>query len=320
MPRMWRNLLIVMALAVGLFAAFSIYSDLGKLGDRLGRFQPLAVGAALLLALANYGIRWVRWELYLARTGIKAPRLATTLVFVSGFVMSVTPGKIGELFKAALLKETAGAPMERTVPIVIAERVTDLVSLVVLAVIGVALYGVALNLVLAGAGMVAIALVVISWRRLSYAVIDVIGRPRAMRPIAAKLRQIYDNLGWLVRTGPLAWATALAVVAWLAECVGFALIVRSFPGAYVSLGLAMLIYAATTVAGALSFLPGGLIVTEASMVLLLVHSAQGLDKPAAVAATILTRLCTLWFGVIIGLCAFAAVRRAFPAAPRTAEK
>jgi uncharacterized protein (TIRG00374 family) len=94
--------------------------------------------------------------------------------------------------------------------------------------------------------------------------------------------------------------------------MGFALIVNGFPGAHVEAGLATLIYATTTVAGALSFLPGGLLVTEASMTLFLVASAHGLDRPAAVAATILTRLCTLWFAVVLGLVALVVLRRAKP--------
>jgi uncharacterized protein (TIRG00374 family) len=75
------------------------------------------------------------------------------------------------------------------------------------------------------------------------------------------------------------------------------------------LGLAILIYAVTTVAGALSFLPGGLLVTEAGMTLLLVQSARGVDEPTAVAATLLIRLATLWFAVLIGLIALTALRR-----------
>src|SRR5678809_962969 len=100
----------------------------------------------------------------------------------------------------------------------------------------------------------------------------------------------------------LALATALAVPAWGCECVGFAAIVNAFPGAHVDLGLAIVIYASTTIAGALSFLPGGLGVTEGGMILLLVEGASGLDRATALDATLLTRLATLWFAVLIGLC------------------
>jgi uncharacterized protein (TIRG00374 family) len=70
----------------------------------------------------------------------------------------------------------------------------------------------------------------------------------------------------------------------------------------------MVIYAATTIAGALSFLPGGLGVTEASMTMLLVHGAAHVDKATAVDATLLTRLATLWFAVLLGLVCLAFAR------------
>jgi glycosyltransferase 2 family protein len=316
MPRLWRNVLIVTALGVGVFAAISIYADLDKLGNRLAQFSMVSIVLALVLALGNYLIRWARWEGYLRRTGHKVPRTTSLLVFISGFAMSVTPGKVGELFKAALLRETAQSTMARTVPIVVAERVTDLISVVILGLVGVALYGVAVAMVVAGTVAMALGMLVIAYRPLAYGSIRFLEWMKISRKLTSKLRELYDNLAHLVKPAPLTWATAMGMAAWLCECLGFALIVRSFPGAQVPMGLAMLIYAATTVAGALSFLPGGLVVTEASMVLLLVRAAGGLDEPAAVAATILIRLCTLWFAVLLGLIALTLVKRAFPDAVR----
>jgi uncharacterized protein (TIRG00374 family) len=303
-------------LGVGVFAAISIYADLDKLGHRLKQFSMTATFFALLLALGNYFIRYVRWEGYLKRTRHPLKRTTSLLVFVSGFAMSVTPGKVGELFKAALLRETANSTMARTVPIVVAERVTDLIAVVILALIGVAMYGVAVSMVVAGTVAMVLGMIVLSYRPLAYGVVRFLEILKIPRKLTSKLRELYDNLTDLVKPVPLLSATALSMAAWLCECLGFALIVRSFPGAQVPLAMAMLIYMATTLAGALSFLPGGLVVTEASMVLLLVRAAGGLDEPAAVAATILIRLCTLWFAVLLGLVALSLVKRAFPDAVR----
>jgi glycosyltransferase 2 family protein len=309
---LYRRLLVVTIVAVAVFAAFSIYADVSQLGERLSQFAPMAVVLALLLALGNYVIRFWRWELYLRVVGARAPLGTSALVFLAGFAMSVTPGKLGELFKAVLLKEAAGTEATRVAPVVVAERATDLLALVILGIIGVAAYGVARPLVIVASAITLSAIFVLASRRASHAVIGLIGRLPRVGRIAPRLLESYEHLGALVRPRALLWATAFGVVAWLCECLGFAIIVDGFPGAHVPLGLATLIYAATTVAGALSFLPGGLLVTEGSMTLLLVASAQGLDRPAAVAATILTRLCTLWFAVILGLVALFILRRLRP--------
>lgn len=302
------------ALGVGVFGVLSVYQDLDAIGSRLRDFNPGLVALALMLAVGNYLIRFVRWQEYLRLTDHTLPKRTSGLIFVSGFSMSVTPGKVGEIFKAAMLRELTGSTMARTIPIVIAERATDLFSLVLLGLVGVLIYGVARSMVVAGTVAVVFGMVVMSYRPLAYGAFRLLEGMGVPTGLVRRLRELYDNLAHLLRPVPLAWGTALGGLAWLCECVGFALVIWAYPGASVNLGMAMLIYAATTIAGALSFLPGGLLVTEASMVVLLVRKAEGLDKPAAVAATLLVRLCTLWFAVIIGFIALAIFRKRYPSA------
>ena len=70
---------------------------------------------------------------------------------------------------------------------------------------------------------------------------------------------------------------------------------------------ALPIYAAATLVGAVTALPGGMVGTEGSMVALLQQS--GAVKSAASASTVLVRLITLWFAVALGLLALLALRR-----------
>lgn len=312
MTRTARRLVAVIALGVAVFAAVSIYGDTRELGARLARYSWWTFAAALALASFNYLVRFARWSLYLRHRGISVPRRTSAEIFVAGLALSVTPGKLGELIKSYLLRAAVGTPIATSAPIVIAERVTDLVALLLLGLVGFAFYGIAGATVLIGAALVALGLAVLAWPRLAHALIDLVTRPRRLAPRRDRLREAYAGLQALVRPWPLAWGTALGVIAWLAECVGFALIVGGFEGVGVPLALAMLIYASTTVAGALSFVPGGLLVTEAGMTLLLVSSSAGVDQATAAAATILTRLATLWFAVALGLVALALVRRRAP--------
>jgi uncharacterized protein (TIRG00374 family) len=316
--RTTRRLLVVIAGGAAVFAAVSIYGDVNQLGARLADFHWWTFAAALGLALTNYALRYARWALYLRNRDIAVPPRTSALVFVSGFALSVTPGKIGELIKSYLLRAILAIPIARSAPIVVAERVTDLIALLLLGLLGVALYGLAGSTVAAGGALVLAGLVVLAWPGLAHRLIDVATGPRRLARYRPRLREVYAGLAALVKPWPLTWASALGVLAWLAECIGFALIVSGFAGAHVPLALAILIYATTTVAGALSFLPGGLIVTDAGMTWLL-QSVHGADQATAAAATILTRLATLWFAVVIGLIALAMLRRHAPAAARTLD-
>src|SRR5262249_42945745 len=173
----------------------------------------------------------------------------------------------------------------------------------------VAIYGVAVNVVAACAAVVLFGLLVLAWPRLAHGIIEVTTTPQALRKLRDPAMRLYDGVAALNRPAMLAWSAVVGGAAWMCECVGFWLVLRGFPGTDVPLGLATLIYAATTIAGALSFLPGGLGVTEGAMTLLLVKSHRGVDNDTAVAAAILTRLATLWLAVALGVVAMALCRR-----------
>ncbi|MFT3695298.1 MAG: lysylphosphatidylglycerol synthase transmembrane domain-containing protein [Kofleriaceae bacterium] len=304
--RAWLWFAIALVIAV---AAFSMVGDVRHLGDRLTGFGWWAFFAALGLALANYVLRFVRWEIYLRRQEVRVPTTSSALVFGAGLSLSITPAKLGELVKSYLLREMHDIPAPRTAPIVVAERVTDLIALLVLAVIGVAQYGVDPTLVAIAGALIAFGLLLIAWPRPTRALIHMVTRPTKLRGLRTPLLETLDNLVLLCKPVPLVVATLIAIPAWACECVGFALICNAFPGMHVDLGLAVVIYAGTTIAGALSFLPGGLGVTEGAMTVALVDGAAHFDRASAVAATLLTRVATLWFAVVLGIAFLALARR-----------
>lgn len=304
-----RHRLLLLVGATAALALVALVGDVRNLGQRLHGVTWWYVGVALALTLCNYTTRWLRWWCYLRRQHVTVPLSSSVLVFGAGLSLAITPGKLGELAKSLLLHELHDVPMRQSAPIVLAERVTDLVGLLLIALCGVATYGVAPELVAAAALVVGAGLLLLAWPRLARAVLLLLTQPARLRGKRAALLAIYDDLATLCRPAPLTWATALAVPAWLCEGIGFALILLAFPETSVPVGLAILIYAATTIAGALSFLPGGLGVTEGAMTLLLVKGGGHIDPATAVAATLLTRFATLWFGVALGLVFMLVARR-----------
>jgi len=310
--RLTHRLLIGAALGVVVLVAATLYADVSKLGRHLEQFAWVILLPVLGLSLTNYLFRYLKWHYLLGRSGADVTPTHSLLVFLSGFSMGVTPGKIGELLKSYLLKRSHDIPMARTAPVVIAERITDLVALMLLCLVGVFTHatepGFRLLLGLCGLAVVVLTAILAS-RRLMNGLAGLLSRLPVLHRIAPKLREFSESMAALLTPGPLVLTTLLSVAAWLCECLGFWLVLRALPGGSVPLQLAIFIYAATTVLGALSFLPGGLGVTEGSMIVLLVRTAHAMTHSAAVAATILIRLCTLWFSVLVGVMALLVFRR-----------
>jgi uncharacterized protein (TIRG00374 family) len=307
-----RRLLAAMLLAVGVYGSFAVWRGIGKMEGELARFRWWAFGAACSLALGNYLVRWLKWEFYLARLRVRGVgRVDSLLTFLSGFVLTVTPGKVGEVFKSLVLFETHAVPVARTAPIVIAERVTDVIGVVILIVLG--SLGFSGGLIWAGLGAAAVVvlLVVVSHRGLSMAIIDFLQKmPGPFRRIGPKLHEAYDSLATMVKPANLVLPTVLSVLAWALECTALWVILRGF-GQDTGYGLATFFYATSTLAGALVPVPGGLGVTETSLQGQLQELGH-VPATTATAAMILVRFATLWFAVLVGFLALTTLRRRHP--------
>jgi uncharacterized protein (TIRG00374 family) len=155
-------------------------------------------------------------------------------------------------------------------------------------------------------GMVLAFLAVVSSRRLSMALLRAVTRLPGLSRLGHKLEEFYESTAALFRPGPLLAATLLSVAAWLCECFGFYLVLGGFPGSHAPLLLAVFIYSATTLGVVVS--AGGLGVTEGGMTALLSYTATFTTATAG-AATLIIRLCTLWFAVLVGVIALLAFRR-----------
>jgi uncharacterized protein (TIRG00374 family) len=307
-----RKFLIGAVLGVIVVAAMLLYADVNKLMASLEVFNWWMLGPVIGLTLVNYALRFIKWHWYLKILGAKVSVGDSALVFVSGLSMAITPGKFGELIKAYLLSERAGVPATTTAPVVVGERLTDFIALIVLALTGVAStrFGVSVMAV-SIVGTLAF-LGIIASKRLSLTLIDWIAKLPLGSRIAPKLKEMYEAMSRLVRPTPLIVTTFLSVAAWFCECVGFYLILSGLPGVSLDLETATFVYAFATIFGAVTMLPGGLGVTDGSMITMTTSFGLAKSNPIATAATLLIRVCTLWFAVAIGLVGLAIFRKTTP--------
>ncbi len=307
-----RKVLFAMLLGVGVYFGLALYSGLDKLRDSLAVFRPESFLIACGLAFGNYVLRFFKWEYYLARLEIRGvPKLDSFLTFLSGFVLTVTPGKVGEVFKSLVLFETQGVPMTKTAPIVVAERATDVIGIVALIVFG--SLGFEGGLVWAGIGsaLVLALLVIVGNKKLSMSLIELVARiPGRVGTIAPKLEAAYGSLATMLRPRNLIVPSMLSAAAWTLECLALWVLLRGF-GQTTSLPLATFFYATSTLIGAIIPVPGGLGVTESALMGQMT-TLGGVEKGIATAAMILVRFATLWFAVVVGFLALTWMKRRHP--------
>jgi len=307
-----RRILAAMLLAVVLYGGFAIWRGLSTMKGELTRFHWWTFGAACGLAMGNYLLRWLKWEFYLARLEIRGiGRQDSLLTFLSGFVLTVTPGKVGEVFKSVLLFDLHGIPVARTAPIVVAERVTDVIGIVALIVIGSTGLSGGLMWAAIGSAVVAALLWVVSQRRLSLGLIEAVQRsPGPFKRLGPRLTEAYESLATTIRPSNLAIPAFLSLCAWTLECAALWVVLRGLDQA-TSFGLSTFFYATSTLAGALVPVPGGLGVTETALQGQMQELGH-VPPAASTAAMILVRFATLWFAVLVGFASLSLLRRKHP--------
>lgn len=305
MSTLLRRTLYTVAAGILLYVAGVIYFDVEPLRQTLIGYPWGLFIAALGLSTGNYLLRFAKWELSLhwLRVREQAPGLTrgrSLLIYLAGLSMSITPGKVGEVLRSMLLRASDGVPFTRTAPVVVADRLTDLVALVLLAAVGVAErpeYAPVLVVTVIG---VAVGAVVLGSPRLLGGTFDLLARVPRLAGVVAKGRPLVDSSTTLMKLGPLSWLTVLSVAGWGLECVGFWLLVNGFGDVEASLRTCALLWSAGTLVGALSFLPGGLGATEGSLVVATTRIVSGATQSVALAASLLGRVATLWFGELVG--------------------
>jgi uncharacterized protein (TIRG00374 family) len=311
MSPLLRKLLTAMLVAVALYGLFVVYVGYQDIRHSLYQLDVSSVWIALGLASCNYLIRFLKWEFYLARLGIRdVGKLDSLLIFLSGFVLTITPGKLGEVFKSAVLQRTHGVPLERTAPIVIAERLTDAIGVIVLILIGSLGFSGGLSWAIAGLLVVAMGLVCIIWTWPLKTIFNMLDKT-PLRRFVPRLQTALTSLRVLASPVALLWPTLLSIVAWGAEGYALQVLLLGF-GASVGLMLPLFFYATATLAGALIPVPGGLGVTEGMLQNQLVNLA-GISAAIATSSMILVRLATLWWAVLVGFLALALIRLRYPA-------
>lgn len=311
--RMRPRILLSVGFALLVLMGLTLFADSRKLMSALGGFHWPLLAPILLLTSFNYVFRFVKWQYYLRRVGITGlPVGLSARIFFANFTMAMTPGKVGEVFKSLLLREAVGTPIAVSAPMILVERLTDGIAMLLLASAGLVVfrYGVPVFATIAVLGL--LNLLLLQQRRLIRRVIDAGERIRFLAGFTHHLHTFYDSTYALLRPAPLLFATATGLLSWLGECVAFFLVLvgLGFAGTPRLFLTAMFVLAAATLLGSVSLLPGGLGAAEIGMTAMLLALMTGplMTHDVAVAATLLIRFCTLWFGVALGLIALTTVR------------
>jgi len=296
-------------LAIALYTAIIFLSDAKEVGNALSGISLYWIPVFLSLSLLNYLLRFLKWQYFLGKIGVHIPPKESLAVFIAGFSMTVTPGKLGELLKCYLLKESRNIPVSKTSPVVVAERITDLISMIFIAVVGLVLTEHRGAMIAIGAGIVFVLAIMIFllWEKAFGFLTNLLCRFKVIGKHRENFEKFHRNCSSLLDLKSLLISVPLGILSWGAEALVLCLVSLSLgiePG--LSVGLALLAHSAGTIAGAVSMIPGGLGLTEITIGAILLTAMPESD---AAVTTLIMRFATLWFAVLLGVIVLGIIKK-----------
>ncbi len=296
-------------LAIVVYTAIVFLSDAKEVGNALSGISLYWIPLFLSLSLLNYLLRFCKWQYFLGRINVHIPWKESLAVFVAGFSMTVSPGKLGELLKCYLLKERRNIPVSRTSPVVVAERITDLISMIFIAIIGLVLvqHKGAMIAICAGIIFILATMIFLLWKKAFGFLINLLCRIKPVEKHRENFEIFHMNCSSLLDLKSLLISVPIGILSWGAEALILCLVSMSLgiePG--LSVGLALLAHSAGTIAGAVSMIPGGLGLTEITIGAILISI---MSEPDAAVITLIMRFATLWFAVLLGIVVLGVIRK-----------
>ena len=256
------QLLWSLMLALLVYIGLIVFGDWRQLSSLLADFPWGWLAPTVALTLVNFGVRLLKWHWYLRLIKTPISFGLSARIYGISFLMMMTPGKVGEFVRAFMVRNVSGTPVSVVAPVVLAERMTDGLAMILLAGIGLLAVDNERIRLAAVTALLAIAaiIVVIQLRPLSLWCLALGHRLPLVNRFTDKLTAFYESSYFLLQPRYLITSVLIGVVSWASQGLAFYLVLLGFglPEGVGSMLTSVSAFNMSTVVGAVVATPGGL--------------------------------------------------------------
>ena len=299
------------------FVVSRLNVDVAAIWGVIRQSNPVLLLAALVVFYLVFPIRALRWRLMLANAGVGRAELPgrrglAEIIFLSWFVNCLVPAKLGDVYRAYLLRKHGTISLSKAGGTIVAERLIDFaIALSLLGFTGLIAFRGRLpdNVVVAiefGSIIVLAAGVGIMLMRTFDTYIQQL--------VPERFQSIYTRFheGAIGSFGQYPRLLALTLVAWLPEALRFFLVTQAVgivlaPDLPTSLAISIFIALGSAFLTALPLTPAGLGFAEGAMAVFL--GLIGVDPQVALSIALLDRTISYWSLIVFGLVLYPFARR-----------
>lgn len=304
---------IAVPIAIIVIAALLNRQYLADVPKDIGSANPLLVLAAFLIYYAGFPLRGWRWTKLLHGAGYKVrTRDGTEILFLSWLVNCIVPAKLGDLYRAYLLKLNSPVSATKTLGTVFMERILDLIAIAALGILAgywhfrdtMTTLPSTVQVIFAFGVVVVVGLIValVAMRNFGRRVISALPLPHRAAEFYDRFEEgVFQSVG--LRGLPM--LGLLTTIIWLTEAMRLYFVVRAmgFPNLDLGVSGAMFVALIGSLLTAVPLTPGGLGLVEGGMGLVLTQVFK-VSTPQALAIIIVDRAISVFSIVILGSVAY----------------
>ena len=293
-----QKLFVIIIASIIFYALFLIFTDLSKLSENIQDFKIEYIPLILFLVSSGWLALYLRWTFLLKNSGYAVPHKKNFQIFLTGFPLSITPGKIGELLKSQLLKDNFDIPRKITAPIILVERLYNAVGILIISFFGIWFLDFSGIVILTATCVLTGLFLALRSKKLFSQIIKFSSKIKFLSKFSNSLSESHDVITISIKPKVFVFSSLLSASYWILESIAVYFIFQAFGIDFIELIQVIPTYATSIILDVASFVPGGIGVFEGTLTGLL--NLQGLTLSAAVTLTIFIRIFTIWYSVIVG--------------------
>ena len=295
------RLILILVAVVGIYAIFLFTSDYNIISEKISNFKINYLPLILLLVSASLVPLIIKWHFLLKNSEVDVPLTKSIAVFFSGVAFEITPGQIGALIKSQILKTSYNIPRTKTVPIVIVEKVYDLIGAILASVIGIIILGMEIYLIAIAISVLAFIFFFMYHKPASELFFNRITKLKFFSKHIENISGFYEIVQKSTNVRAATICILLALAYWFMVSAAAYYTLISFDVNILDYLKVLAIYSTSTLLGAISFIPAGIGITEGSIAGL--FTLNGIDVSTALILAVMIRIFTLWYSVSVGFIA-----------------
>jgi len=296
--RFENTIVLIIICTIALYAIVLFLADFNLIQEKILNFNLFYLPIILFFVTLSFAPLFIRWQLLLKNSNIHIPLKNSFLIFLSGGALSITPGQIGDLLKSQILKKNFNVPRTETTAIILSEKIYDLTAAISASIIGIIILDIDIRLTLFAISILGIIFFLIYYKPAFQLVVQQIKKLKFISKYADNISDSYNTLQKSTSVKIASICFPLSIIYWLIISIAVYYTFLAFDVNLLNYLDILFIYVTSVLFGAISFVPGGIGITEGSIVGLL--TLNGIDISTALIVSVMARIMTLWYPACIG--------------------